>query len=273
MDGFIEPWGLDYWKSEDWKKVKERLNGLDKSGISVNPSRSVLFANLLDVPCEQVRVVICGQDPYPDRRFATGNAFSIPRKFQQNEFPSSLRVIFKELSTDLAIKYPTHGNLQGWVKQGILLWNAIPTCERGVSLSHDWREYHALTREVFSKILGEGRGAVFCFLGAVARRYSDIPGQDNPNFPVICTGHPSPRGNINSQMPFTGSRLFSTVNNKLISIGLEPIDWRLDARNQLVGSPEVDGHVCVRSSTRVLGNITGTSLGSLYDKRGVLIRE
>lgn len=280
------PWQLDYWKSKDWDTLKERLNGLDKSGVGYNPRRELLFDNLRSLSVEQVRVVICGQDPYPDCRYATGNAFSIPRAFEKGEFPSSLRVIFRELSEDLAIKYPTHGDLQRWVEQGVLLWNVIPTCTRGVSRSHDWREYHALTNEVFTKILEEGRGTVFCFLGAVARRYADTPGQDNPNFPVICTGHPSPRGNINSKTPFTGSRMFSLINANLNKIGLEPIDWRLDseavvtppvrrldARDQLLSDPQVDGHICLRKSNRVLPNITGESVGRLCDKRGICIRE
>lgn len=261
-----KPWGLDYWGSQDWKTVRERLDGLASDNTDINPSRDVLMDNLRNLSVEEVKVVICGQDPYPDPRFATGHAFSIPRSFEQTEFPSSLRIIFKELSEDLAIKYPTHGDLHGWVKQGVLLWNAIPTCTTGVSRSHDWREYHALTREVFGRILTHGGGAVFAFLGAVARGYEDIPGKDNPNFPILCCGHPSPRGNISSSSPFTGSRLFSTINAKLTSIGLEPIDWRLDARNQLIGSEEVDGQLCMRKGNRILPNTSGEPLGPIHDK-------
>lgn len=265
-------WDLDYWKSSDWETVKGKLNGLDNSDDAYNPNRECLFDNLRVLKPQDIRVVICGQDPYPDRRFATGHAFSIPRVYAKDDFPSSLRIIFREMQSDLAIEYPSHGDLQGWVNQGVLLWNAIPTCLSGISRSHDWREYHSLTTEVLRKI--SEHGAVFVFLGAVAKSYITPSGLvDNPNCPTICTGHPSPRGNINSAFPFTGSRVFSTINEKLNSIGLEPIDWRLDARDRLAGDQTLEGDVHPRKSNRILPNITGTSCGALYDKRGVLVRE
>lgn len=260
------PWGLDYWDSKDWEIVREKLDGNQSSGIIINPSRDMLLDNLRSLSPSEVRVVLTGQDPYPDGRFATGHAFSIPRTFERSEFPSSLKVLFRELSEDLAIKYPTHGDLQGWVNQGVLLWNVIPTCTGGMSRSHDWREYHSLTTEIFRRILSDGSGCVFAFLGAVARRYEDIPGKDNPNFPTIVVGHPSPRGNASAKQPFAGSRLFSTINAKLTSIGLEPIDWRLDARNQLIGDPEVARHVHLREGVRILPNTSGEPLGVVYDK-------
>lgn len=267
-----KPWGLKYWDSKDWETVKGKLNDLISSGTEFNPGFSNLFSSLRVLSKEDVKVVIVGQDPYPDSRFATGHAFSIPRQFTREEFPASLRVIFKELSSDLAIEYPTHGDLSGWVKQGVLLWNAIPTCERGISRSHGWREYYNLTTEVLRTVANQG--AVFVFLGTAAQRYIKAAGLvDDGNCPVFTVGHPSPRGNSSAKNPFSGSRVFSTINKKLIDIGLEPIDWRLDARNQLLGSEEMEGDLHLRQSDRVLPNITGTSCGPLQDKRGVLIRE
>jgi uracil-DNA glycosylase len=273
-----KPWGLKYWDSKDWEIVKGKLDGYNivaSSGSNVcgfNPDRSVLFDSLRSQTPETIKVVIVGQDPYPDSRFATGHAFSIPRKYTREEFPASLKFIFKELSEDLAIEYPTHGDLSGWVKQGVLLWNAIPTCAAGVSRSHDWREYHALTIEVLRTVAKQG--AVFAFLGAVAKAYVPLAGLvDDPNNPVLATGHPSPRGNINSAQSFSNSRLFSSINNRLVGLALEPIDWRLDARDQLIGSEEVEGDLHLRKSDRVLPNITGASCGPLQDKRGILVRE
>jgi uracil DNA glycosylase len=44
---------------------------------------------------------------------------------------------------------------------------------------------------------------------------------------VICTSHPSPMGQLSGKTPFLGSRIFTTINDKLRGLGLEPIDWKL----------------------------------------------
>ncbi len=217
-------WNLDYWKSEDWRTVQDRLMKLEAKGVTVCPGLSRIDHCLHDVPLSSVRVVIVGQDPYPDPRFATGHAFSIPSHFRPREFPLTLREIFKEYCNDLGYPSPVSGSLQRWYSQGVLLWNAIPTCEACKSLSHEWREYDSLTREVLRRT--SNRGLVFCFLGAKARRYVEDISDDNNA--ILQLGHPSPRGRISARIPFQGSRMFSTINGLLNEQGLQPIDWRLD---------------------------------------------
>jgi uracil-DNA glycosylase len=219
----IYPWKLNYWQTGEWQVVNERLQDMAKSHKSFNPSRSELFASLRAIPDRDVKVAIFGQDPYPTRRFATGLAFSIPGHIGPGDFPPTLRTILKEYSTDLGLPYPSHGSLVRWAEQGVLLWNAIPTCQTGKSLSHDWDEYSYLTKEITQKL--SKKGIVFAFLGAVAKRY--LEGVDLTKNEVIITSHPSPRGVRFSNNPFEGSRLFSTINDKLVSQGLDPIDWRL----------------------------------------------
>lgn len=217
------PWNLDYWKSGEWQVVNERLKDMEKKHVAYNPIRRNLFRALVDCPLEHVQVAILGQDPYPNAGFATGRAFDIPDSVSVEEFPPTLNQIYREYEKDLSYPTPNNGNLQKWIDQGILLWNAIPSCTEGRSLSHDWGEYHFLTREIVQRLAK--RGIVFCFLGSVARRYEEFA--DDTVNEVIVTSHPSPRGNLNSKTPFTGSRIFSTINAKLIHLGREPIDWKL----------------------------------------------
>ena len=221
----IYPWKLDYWQSGEWQVANERLKDLEKAGIVYNPTRAELFRSLRVVQPGEVKVCIIGQDPYPDPAFATGIPFSIPRDIGQDRFPRTLVNIFKEYVADLGYPFPNHGDLTGWVSQGVLLWNAIPTCRSGVSLSHDWdgEEWRPLTKEIVTLL--SDRGIVFCFLGSVAKRYLEFVNLDKNE--VILTSHPSPRGTRFSKTPFEGSRLFSTINAKLISQGLTTIDWRL----------------------------------------------
>lgn len=246
------PWGLDFWKSGEWQVCNERLKDMETKNVRYNPVRSNLFRSLSRIDPGDVRVCIVGQDPYPTRAFATGIAFSIPPEFGRNQFPPTLREIFREYSSDLGYEIPSHGDLSRWVDQGVLLWNAVPVTRDGISLGCDWEEWQYLNREVFGVL--SDRGVVFCFLGGVARRYASLIPRTNNR--VIETSHPSPRGSLSSRTPFRGSRLFSTVNQKLSEIGLEPIDWKLDG---IVGEKDVPGPDVVGGS--LLLNITGADLG------------
>ena len=176
-----------------------------------------MFRSLSLTPFDQTRVMICGQDPYPDMRYADGLAFSVPSTIKT--FPKTLQAIFSELVSDLHIKHPSAGCLEPWAKQGVLLWNVIPSCEVAKPLSHDWTEWSYLTIEILRKL--SGRGVVFVFLGGVAREFV-------PYLPVsevvIQLTHPSPRVPVKAKNPFLGSRVFSTINAEILG---DPIDWSL----------------------------------------------
>jgi uracil-DNA glycosylase len=223
-----------YWKSGEWEVVEERLDELDNRKTRYNPTRINMFNAIDAVAIKDVKVAIIGQDPYPDPKFATGFAFSIPKT--SKEIPPTLNMIYQEYCKDLHYPTPTHGNLEAWVKQGVLLWNAIPTCEAWRSMSHDWEEYHYLTKEIIENL--SNHGIVFAFLGNVARRYSKYVATvanytttngilNIKNNHVIELSHPSPRGVRSSNVPFLGSRMFTTINSYLGNLEQEPINWRL----------------------------------------------
>jgi uracil-DNA glycosylase len=209
---------LKWWDCGERQVIEERLDALEARGLPYNPNRSDLYAALQCCPYDETRVAIIGQDPYPQPKFCTGIAFSIPASLRK--YPPTLELIYQELFNDLKIKRK-NGSLENWCKQGVLLWNAIPSCLSGQPLSHDWTEYQYLTQEIVGRLAE--RGIVFAFLGGVARRYAYlVSSQTNA---IIETGHPSPRANRVAKHPFNGSRLFSTINAKLTELGYEKIDW------------------------------------------------
>lgn len=257
------PWPeLKWWSSQDYQNVLTYLEAEDDWVLS--PRRDRVFSGLADIDCSMVRVLILGQDPYPDNKLSTGTAFSIPKRVIPANFPRTLRTIYKEYADDLKLPVPSHGCLRRWTDQGVLLLNAIPSLGKGGSLSHDWKEYHSLTREIVETL--QQKGIVFAFLGSVARRFEEYV-TDDVNNRVICTSHPSPRGNLNSKTPFTGSRLFSTINSHLNAIGLEPIDWSLDVPAYHSGKEALQGPSLDRTSGRLLSNTSGTDLGKLKSRR------
>lgn len=216
----ISSWDdLNYWNTGEWQVVQEKLED-----NNFNPLKENLFAALNATPFNLTKVVLMGQDPYPALQYSTGLAFSIP--LQSPSIPPTLRIILQELENDLHLPFPKTGNLEKWASQGVLLWNAIPSCETGKSMSHDWTEWSYLTQEMVESLSAKGN-VVFALLGGVARRYSKYV--DTVRNDLIETGHPSPRGNMASKSPFTGSRVFSTINARLSARGFLPIEWQLDA--------------------------------------------
>jgi len=218
---------MDTWKELQWwdcgeqQVIKEKLDELDKSGATYCPGRDHLYAAMELCPYGNTHVVLMGQDPYPNPKLATGLAFDVPASVRK--YPPSLQIIYDELQSDLQVERK-NGSLRSWCKQGVFLWNAIPTCLAWKSLSHErWTEWTYLTKEIVEKL--SERGIVFVFLGRVARQYAKYV--DLRNNQILEYSHPSPMGLISKKQTFKGSRLFSTVNAKLVENGLSPIDWRL----------------------------------------------
>ena len=104
------------------------------------PEQQSIF-RALQIPPNQVKVVIVGQDPYPNPKYAMGLAFSIPAGVAP--LPKSLKNIFTELNNDLGI-YRSDGDLSDWASQGVLLLNRSLTVESGKSDSHSnlgWQDF------------------------------------------------------------------------------------------------------------------------------------
>jgi uracil-DNA glycosylase len=202
-----------------WKPVLEpfsadiaRILG-SLQGSAIAPAQDQIFA-ALEVPLSEVRCVIVGQDPYPTAGNAHGLAFSIPH--DARKIPASLQNIFKELHSDLGLEIPQSGNLEKWRDQGVLLLNRILTTEVGSSYAHS-----NLGWQVITKSIAEAAGDQ----NAVAIRWGKEAQALAPVFKDSITSvHPSP---LSAYRGFFGSKPFSKVNEALIRIGREPIDWRL----------------------------------------------
>lgn len=211
-------WNLDFWKSGEYQVIRERLDDLRKKGTMICPQRKEITRALREVSYEDCKVAILGQDPYPNPDHATGIAFCLPPDVRRDRWPPTFLNIVKEYTQDLHHLEPKTGDLTPWTKQGVLLWNVIPTCTAFQSLSHDWCEWEELNKELINK-LEQKDEMVFVFLGSIARRYEGLVSRH----PCISCSHPSPRANLNARVPFLGSRLFSTINSYM----KQPINWRL----------------------------------------------
>jgi len=242
----VPGWPLDYWQSQEYFNVQDKLDILDKAGVLYNPERDDIFRSLRLCSLESCRVIICGQDPYSDPIYAHGPAFSAAKRVHNEvstghdvgegklKVPASLKTIFREYVRDLhPLSEPTTKSLEYWCDQGVLLWNVTPTIEiewnefdnKWDTFTHKyWVEWPPLTQEIVERLSAKGQ-MVFVFLGCRAHGYAKYV--DTSFNSVMSLSHPSPRGQSRASNKLIGSRLFSSINSHLSDYLKEPIDWRL----------------------------------------------
>jgi uracil-DNA glycosylase len=223
--------------SADWREAlgpaasDDRLAGIARfvaerrdSGCTVLPDPDRVFAALELTPVASVRAVIIGQDPYPDPRYATGLAFSVPPD-PALRLPASLKVILAELETDRSVALPAHGSLEAWARHGVLLLNTALTVQTEKPRSHHRAGWSALTNAII-KVVAEGeRPVAFLLWGAYAQRKAHRI--DAERHVVVCSPHPSPLAAAGGRL-FRGSHPFSRADQGLMNADSLPINWSLE---------------------------------------------
>ena len=184
---------------------------------TVFPPAQDVYAALELTPFESTKVVVLGQDPYHGLGQAHGLSFSVRGN---TPIPPSLRNIFQELFTDVAIQREQNGDLTGWARQGVLLLNTTLTVREGEPGSHKNRGWEHITDTVMSALNEKPTRVVFVLWGAHARNKKTLITQ--AHHVVIESAHPSP---LSAHRGFFGSKPFSQINSALEEAGLSPINW------------------------------------------------
>lgn len=185
----------------------------------IYPSMYDIFNAMKATPYHKVKVVILGQDPYHGPGQAHGMCFSVKKGVR---IPPSLQNIFTELHDDLGCSLPSHGCLEQWAEQGVLLLNTVLTVRAGQPGSHRGKGWEIFTDTVIKKLNDRQQPIVFLLWGANARSKKALI--KNPEHLILEAPHPSP---LSAHRGFFGCRHFSQTNNFLQSHGMEPIDWQI----------------------------------------------
>jgi uracil-DNA glycosylase len=218
------------WKRvlyDEWKEsyLKDLANFIAKeraSSIPIFPSRQDVFRAFQSTPYPQTKVVIIGQDPYHGPGQAHGLSFSVPSGIAM---PPSLKNIFKELEADLGLPLPTHGNLQSWAKQGVLLLNAVLTVRIHQPGSHQGMGWERFTDAVVKTLCQREDPVIFVLWGKTAQeKCKHILQETRTRHYVLTASHPSP---YSAYSGFFGCRHFSKINDLLKRQSKEPLDWKL----------------------------------------------
>jgi uracil-DNA glycosylase len=189
----------------------------EKAKYTIFPPGPQIFNAFRLTPFHAVRVVILGQDPYHGPGQAHGLCFSVPRGITP---PPSLMNIFKEIQQDVGQPVPSHGNLEKWARQGVLLLNATLTVRSGQPGSHQRKGWETFTHAVIRTLSEKRVGLIFLLWGKFAQEKEEFI--DTDRHYVLKAAHPSPYSAYNG---FFGCRHFSKTNEILRKHALDEIDW------------------------------------------------
>jgi uracil-DNA glycosylase len=191
-----------------------------QQGKVIYPESKNIFNAFNTTPLERVKVVIIGQDPYHGPGQAHGLCFSVKPGVPA---PPSLKNIFKELERDLNMPVPSHGYLQSWAEQGVLLLNATLTVEQGRAGSHQGKGWEEFTDSAIQLVNEHCSGVVFLLWGSYAQKKGQWV--DPHKHLILRSPHPSP---LSAHRGFIGNGHFSNANAYLQQQGKTPIDWRIE---------------------------------------------
>src|SRR3990167_2494627 len=221
---FPSSWRRVFEESEyDLIELSEILEDEEKKYGYWYPLKQDLFSAFEHTSLNDVRVVIIGQDPYPQSLDsglprATGMSFSVRK---DDVIPSSLKNIYLELkNTVKEFEIPDHGDLTEWAKQGVLLLNSCLTVRPSQPESHKKIWMGFVYKGV--KAIGEVRPkTIYLLWGAKAQEMAKII--DQPAI-ILISAHPS---GFSANRGFFGCDHFNKVNGYLKDDPKGPINWQI----------------------------------------------
>lgn len=199
------------------KRKKEKILPLEGENSDI-----LLSLKLTDF--NKVKVLIIGQDPYPNEEDAHGLAFSK----KSGEFPDSLRNIFNKIKEEYSIENK-NGNLTSWAQRGVLLLNRSLTYSQTESLAKRNSFWKPVIDDIINNLTKRKQPLVIMLWGNPANNL--FPNDNNyylsKNILVLRSSHPSMLGYKKETLfgSFYNCKHFSLCNKFLKENSIEEIDW------------------------------------------------
>ena len=200
------------------------LQTLHKEKGKYEPGFNKIFRAFEVTPFDRLKVVIVGQDPYPQKGVATGIAFANEPGLS---WSPSLNIIADELQESIPEfnewLFIDNIDLLHWCRQGVLLLNSAFTVATGVPGSHAdmWRFF---TSDLIKALSLLPRPIVFVFMGKVAEDFAQYVEPSRLNAVLLCP-HPAADTYDRSKFLFRTSNIFLRINEKLIEFNNPIIKW------------------------------------------------
>ena len=221
----IHPEWLPFFE-ENIKEIEEIIEKVDYENNIVFPKKKKIFKTFFYSSPKEIKLVLLGQDPYINSENvnnkkvpqACGLSFSVPKT---HKVPPSLQNIYKEIKNCYPeYEIPKNGDLSRWVKEeNILLLNSALTVLEGKSNSHA-NLWGSFTDKIIKYISKENDKTIFLLMGNFAINKAILV--DMNKHKVFSCVHPSP---LSASKGFFGCTVFKRINEYLISIQKEPINW------------------------------------------------
>lgn len=171
--------------SSDFDNILLQLIKQTRDGKRFTPKVKQLFRAFEECPYDDLKVIILGQDPYPQLGVADGISFSCSNT--EEEQPSLRYMLNAVNDTVYQKRESTDIDLKRWSNQGVLMLNSALTTVIGKTGQHYmlWRPFLAY---LFDFLTWSNNGLVYIYMGKKAQEWSSAV-NDN-NYKLTCT-HPA----------------------------------------------------------------------------------
>jgi uracil-DNA glycosylase len=204
--------------SSDFESILNSLWNLSSSGKRFTPPLKDIFRAFEECPLDSLKVVVVGQDPYPQFGVADGIAFSCSKT---NQLQPSLRFILKEVDKTVYTNSKVSENLDlaRWSNQGILMLNTALTTEVNKIGQHYsiWKTFLAY---LFDYLSNHVNGLVYVYMGKQAKEWSDLINDNNYKFFVSHPASAAYNGSV-----WDSKNVFVEVNELLKKNYNQEIIW------------------------------------------------
>ena len=190
--------------------IMNKLRDSVEQGLRFTPKFKDVFNGFYECPYDDLKVVIVGQDPYPQLGVADGIAFSCSIKGKAEK---SLQYILKALEDQNGSV-----DLRRWSNQGVLLINTAFTCEVNKIGSH-YGIWKSFTEHVFENINRHNPDTIFILMGKKAEAWQTLL----PNCKIIKCSHPASAAYRGGE--WDCNDVFNKTNTMLIKQDKTCINW------------------------------------------------
>lgn len=207
----------------DAKELKQVTSILDKEykKEEIYPKQIDVFNAFKYCNYCDLKVVMVGYDPYPQKDIATGLLFANKENTLEKDLSPSLKIIkdsvlretypYEEVEFDNSMKY--------WAEQGILLLNSALTVKKDTVGSHTllWRPFMV---SLFKNLSQYDTGIIYVLFGNQAQTLEPYI-NDKFNY-IIKEKHPAYYSRNKTNMPSDVFKKIDEICNKLYG---EKIQW------------------------------------------------
>ena len=190
--------------------IMNKLRDSVEQGLRFTPKFKDVFNGFYECPYDNLKVVIVGQDPYPQLGVADGIAFSCSIKGKAEK---SLQYILKALEDE-----DGSVDLRRGSNQGVLLINTAFTCEINKIGSH-YGIWKSFTEHVFDNINRHNPDTIFILMGKKAEAWQTLL----PNCKILKCSHPASAAYRGGE--WDCNDVFNKANTMLIKQDKTCINW------------------------------------------------